>query len=102
MQSAFWLARQIRIVLEDCVKVQPPQERVKLVEALARAIDSSGNDAMTKCTVVIGEGTGMDILGRIWLPYDLPQVRCSCMHCNGCCKKSVCAVWMEKNVSCVM
>lgn len=80
MQSAFWLARQLRIVLEGCVKSAPPQARVQLLEALARAIDSSGNDALSKCTVVIGEGAGMDILGRIWLPYDLPQVCCSsCM-----------------------
>jgi hypothetical protein len=75
MQSAFWLAKQLRIVLEDVVKVQPPQAKIHLVETLARAIDSSGNDALSKCTVVIGEGAGMDILGRIWLPYDLPQVR---------------------------
>ena len=74
MQSAFWLARKLRIVLEECVQSAPPQTRVQLVEALARAIDSSGNDALSKCTVVIGEGAGMDILGRIWLPYDLPQV----------------------------
>ena len=74
MQSAFWLARQLRIVLEDCVQSAPPPARVQLIEALARAIDSSGNNALSKCTVVIGEGAGMDVLGRIWLPYDLPQV----------------------------
>lgn len=74
MKSAFWLARQLRIVLEECVTSQPPQARVHLMEALARAMDASGNDALKQCTIVIGEGAGMDVLGRIWLPYDLPQV----------------------------
>jgi Domain of unknown function (DUF4461) len=72
MQSAFWLARRLRVVLEDPVRIRPPAERVVLLEALARAVDESRNSALSRCTIVIGEGAGIDVLGRVWLPHDLP------------------------------
>lgn len=70
IQSAFWMARRMRVVFDGAADTQTPSARVALMEALGRALDRSGNSALHDCTVTLGEGTGLDVLGRVWLPYD--------------------------------
>lgn len=70
IQSAFWMARRMRIVFDGAADTQTPSARIALLEALGRALDRSGNNALRDCTVTVGEGTGLDVLGRVWLPYD--------------------------------
>ena len=70
IHSAFWLARHIRVTFDGAAKSQPPLSHIALLEALADAIDRSGNGALRNCTVTIGEGAGLDVLGRVWLPFD--------------------------------
>lgn len=60
----------MRVTFDGAADTQPPMARILLVEALARAVDRSGNGALRNCTVTIGEGAGLDVLGRVWLPYD--------------------------------
>eukprot|EP00892_Ulva_mutabilis_P004857 jgi/Ulvmu1/2743/UM014_0200.1 len=74
MCSAFWLSRHMRIVFDGTADMQPLLTRITQLEALACAIDGSENAALRDCTVLIGEGVGLDVLGRVWLPFDWEEM----------------------------
>lgn len=70
IQSAFWMARRMHIVFDGTAESQSPTVHIALLEALGCALDRSGNSALRDCTVILGEGAGVDVLGRVWLPFD--------------------------------
>ena len=71
MRSAFAMSRALNVTFAHPTAQVPPAERVALVECLARALDQAGGAAepVRDCTIVIGEASGIDALGRAWLHH---------------------------------
>jgi hypothetical protein len=74
MRTAFHFARRLDVKFDGVASALQSAEKVHLLEALARAMDHSGNDLLRECVIVLGEGRGVDALGRVWLHYKVGEV----------------------------
>jgi hypothetical protein len=76
MRTAFSMARGIKIAFGGQAQQAGPLVQSQLLERLAVALDTAGstNRAVSHCTVIIGEGCGVDAWGRLWLDVRQPAL----------------------------
>lgn len=61
---------QAEAISKDCVQNTACHKKHVALQSLARAMDLAASDAVQDCVIVIGEGSGVDAFGRLWLRHD--------------------------------